>query len=69
MVFGHDQGKMPTSRMGSAYLMRDVFVRARTLMNEQVAYCSRANPTSAADTFPDDLELNGLGNIYICLYI
>eukprot|EP00456_Euglypha_rotunda_P026798 TRINITY_DN21520_c0_g1_i8.p1 TRINITY_DN21520_c0_g1~~TRINITY_DN21520_c0_g1_i8.p1 ORF type:complete len:165 (+),score=24.13 TRINITY_DN21520_c0_g1_i8:276-770(+) len=56
-VYGN-QGRMPASRMGNAWILRSTFERAQSLLDAQTAWCSQyPNPTSG---FPRELELDGL---------
>jgi imidazolonepropionase-like amidohydrolase len=57
-VYGRSRGTLPSSRMGSAWLMRERFDAARKLMREQEQWCS-VDPHPSA-TFPYDLALDSL---------
>jgi imidazolonepropionase-like amidohydrolase len=56
-VYGRGKGVMPMSRMGSAYVMRDMFFKAKKLLDSQNAWCQ--GDTESGD-FPEDLALQPL---------
>ena len=55
-VYGN-RGVSPSTRMGSAWRMRERFAAAKALKDAQDAFCAG---TSTADAFPEDLALDSL---------
>ncbi|KAI9291681.1 hypothetical protein K502DRAFT_275315, partial [Neoconidiobolus thromboides FSU 785] len=73
-VYG-EQGKTPSTRMGSGYLMREMFSKASQLVREQDEWCDflkdhfnevdirKGRVHSITKEFPTDIKLESLSNV------